>query len=400
MSDRSNAFVTKLILKRFRSVASEAIDFSPLTILVGRNGAGKSNIVDAFRFLADAVSAPLQSALDVRGGIQAVRHRSAPRGYPPNLGMGIEFQIPNGSNPTRGRYAFEIRALPSYGFEVVREQCRLWREGLLAAWFERKENGFESSARGLQPSLDSQALALPVAGGVADFAPLLKALSGMRTYSIEPSQVREMQDPDSGTSLKPDGSNLASVLQELERQHPDDYNQLCELLNTVAPGTQTVRPIKHGKKLSLEFVQKWGENRKIRFEAFAMSDGTLRALGILTAVFQRPAPTLLAIEEPESTIHPGALGALMDAIRVASARTQVVLTTHSPEILDTEWIRPEHIRIVDWQDGATRVSPPGRAATEAIRNHLMGAGELMRSNALRADALFADRDPTQQVLFV
>lgn len=395
----SKVFITRLILKRFRSIASDTIDFGPMTILVGRNGAGKSNIIDAFRFLADAVGVPLQSALDMRGGVQAVRHRSAPTGYPPNLGMGIEFRLSNGNAPTRGRYAFEIRALPNYGFEVIREQCRLWKDNALVTWFERTGNDFSSSARGLQPSLDSQALALPVAGGVAEFAPLLKAMAGIRTYSLEPSQIREMQDPDSGTSLKPNGSNVASVLQELQRQRDDDYQQLCELLSAIAPGTIKVRPIQHGKKLSLQFEQAWGEKKSVKFEAFAISDGTLRALGILAAIFQHPSPTLLAVEEPEATLHPAALGVLMDAMELASRRSQVILTTHSPEVLDAEWIQPEHLRIVDWQAGTTRASMPGEAAKEAIRTHLMGAGELMRSNALKADNLFVESKPDQQVLF-
>ena len=74
------------------------------------------------------------------------------------------------------------------------------------------------------------------------------------------------------------------------------------------PNTKKVQPIKHGKKLTLEFTQEWGQNKRLKFESFSMSDGTLRALGLLAAVYQRSAPSVLVIEEPEATIHPGALG--------------------------------------------------------------------------------------------
>ena len=100
-----------------------------------------------------------------------------------------------------------------------------------------------------------------------------------------------------------------------------------------------MHPTKHGNKLSLEFTQEWGEKKRLKFEAFSMSDGTLRALGLLTAVYQSSAPSLIAIEEPEATIHPGALGAILDILRAATQKMQVVVTTHSPELLDAKWIQ-------------------------------------------------------------
>jgi predicted ATPase len=391
--------IRRLILKRFRSVPAETVSFSNPTFLVGKNGSGKSNVADAFAFLSECMALPLQAVFDKRGGISIVRHRSGSHSYPPNLGIGVEFEFHNGS-PVTGRYAFEIKALPNYGFQVVREQCRAVSQNIVT-WFDRSEKGFHSSIRSLLPSLDAQALALPVVGGTREFAPVLKGLSLMRVYSIEPPQVREMQEPDVGTNLKADGSNVASVLQVLARDYGSDLKQLCEILGTIVPGTTNVRPVKHGKKLSLEFTQEWGEKKKVKFEAFAMSDGTLRALGILAAVLQKPAPTLIAIEEPESTIHPEALGAILDVIQMACASTQVVATTHSPELLDAEWIAPENIRIVTWAEGVTRVRPLGAASIKALKDHLMGAGEQLRSNALRPEdaPLFLAGELDQMRLF-
>jgi hypothetical protein len=108
-------------------------------------------------------------------------------------------------------------------------------------------------------------------------------------------------------------------------------------------------------------------------------------LGILTAIWQRPIPSVVVIEEPESTIHPEALGAILDVIRIAASRTQVLLTTHSPEVLDARWIEPTNVRVVTWEHGITRVLPLGTAPVRAIQRHLMGAGELFRSNALEPE---------------
>jgi len=389
--------VGSLILKRFRSIPSERIEFDNPTFLVGRNGSGKSNLVDAFSFLADAMAVPLQAVFDRRGGITAVQNRtSEKRGYPPNLGLGVVFGPING-DAIGGRYAFEVRALPNYGFEVVREQCVVNHPRGSRAWFEREEAAFRSNVD-VGPAIVPAALSLPLVGGDARFAPVVSALSRFRICSIEPAKLREMQDPDGGTSLQKDGGNAASVLQEIGRQSPERLNRICEMLATIVPNTRAVRVRKHGNKLSLEFTQEWDDAaegeaggampKSLRFDAFNMSDGTLRALGLLTAVFQQPAPSVLSIEEPKATIHPGALGSVLDLIRYAAKSMQVVVTTHSPDVLDAKWIQSEHLRVIEWGRGATRVGDLSEATREALRDHVMGAGELLRSNALRTEPLF------------
>ena len=127
-----------------------------------------------------------------------------------------------------------------------------------------------------------------------------------------------------------------------------------------------------------------------------MSDGTLRAIGLLAAVFQRPVPSLIAVEEPEATIHPGALESVLDLLRHASKHMQVVITTHSPDVLDAKWIAERHLRIVEWTEGATRVAPLSEATRKALHDHLMGAGELLRSNALDPASLFDHEEKLMQ----
>ncbi|HYM61652.1 MAG TPA: AAA family ATPase [Thermoanaerobaculia bacterium] len=240
----------------------------------------------------------------------------------------------------------------------------------------------------MRPSLDPASLSLPLVGGEAKFAPVLRTLAAMRVYSIEPEKLREMQEPDSGTSLRSDGGNVTSVLKEIERQSEDDFRRISDILATIVPNTRRVQVKKHGKNLSLEFTQEWGERKRLKFEGFSMSDGTLRAIGLLAAVFQRPAPSLIAVEEPEATIHPGALESILDLLHHASRHMQVVITTHSPELLDAKWIADRHLRLVEWTEGATRVAPLSEATRRALQGHLMGAGELLRSSALEPAPLF------------
>jgi hypothetical protein len=383
--------VTRLLLKRFRSFPTTTLVFDNPLFVVGHNGSGKSNLADAFSFVSEAMSSPLQAVFDRRGGIAAVRNRSSVKSAPPNLGLAFELGPLNGI--TGGRFAFEVKALPNYGYRIVHEQCLVRLADGDRWWFDRTDK-WKSNVEGLIPALEPSALALPLVGGDERFAPIFKVLGSMRVYSIEPPKLREMQDPDSGLALKPDGSNAASVLQELLRGGGAATNKadINRILESIVPATKTVSPKKHGNKLSLSFSQEWGEGKKLTFEAFNISDGTLRSLGLIMAVFQKPSPSVLVIEEPEATIHPGALGAVLDLLRRAAKSMQVLVTTHSPELLDARWITDANLRIVSWQEGASHILPPSEATRQAMRQHLMGAGELLRSNALHADELFTAPD--------
>ena len=126
-----------------------------------------------------------------------------------------------------------------------------------------------------------------------------------------------------------------------------------------------------------------------------MSNGTLRVLALLIAVSQQPPPSLIVIEEPAVTVHPGALDALLDALRIAGRSMQVVMTTHSPDILDAQWVEDQHIRIASWAAGISQIRPVSSAVRETLRERLMGAGEL-----LRAEALSPDKDGPVGTLFL
>ena len=375
--------VQSLALKRFRSLRDTVVKLDNPTFLVGRNGAGKSNFVDAFSFLAETMVSPLRAVFDRRGGVATVTHRSSNRGRRADLGMRVDLKDLDEITERAG-YAFELRAVKDYGFKVVREQCVVVRKDGSKDWFARCDREFKSSRQPLEPAPMEDALVLPLVGGHRRFRAVHQCLAEMAVYRIDPAVLREMQDPDDGARLHPDGRNAASVLREIWNRGDEDGERICEILASIVPHTVKVNPKRRGNKMALEFVQDWGRSEPVRLEAFGMSDGTLRALGLLVAVFQRPAPSVLVIEEPEAAMHPGALGAVLDLLRHAGRSTQVIVTTHSPEALDAKWIRNEHLRMMTWDAGVSRVAPVSAATRETLRKQLAGAGELLRSNALTA----------------
>ena len=375
----------RLFLRSFRSFPAAAVEFNNPTFLIGQNGAGKSNLADVFAFLSEAMTSPLSTVFERRAGFAAVVNRRSSRGRPSNLGLRVDIANLD-EEANAARYAFEIQYLKDYGFKIVRERCSIRQRTGGFVGFNRNEKGFNSNLKSLSPPLVPNALALSLIGGDARFRPLWSFLSGMHIYRIEPAVLREMQDPDSGIPLHSNGSNVTSVIREI-RKEPDDWDTFSALLKNIVPGTTDVISKTHGNKLSLELTQEWMNAERMKFESYNLSDGTLRSLGLLTAVFQRPRPSVLIIEEPEATIHPDALGAVLDLLQYAAEFMQVVVTTHSPDILDAKWINDSHLRIINWKDGITRVGPVSKAVRGIIKDHLMGAGELMRSNALTAASI-------------
>jgi predicted ATPase len=133
-----------------------------------------------------------------------------------------------------------------------------------------------------------------------------------------------------------------------------------------------------------------------------MSDGTLRALGVLTAVFQRDqeaAVTLVAIEEPETALHPAAARVLLDSLTENVGQVQIILTSHSADLLDRDSIGPENLLAVENVGGVTRIGVIDEGSREALRSHLVSAGELLRLGQISPDWKLFEKTAGQIELF-
>ena len=157
--------------------------------------------------------------------------------------------------------------------------------------------------------------------------------------------IRELQSPDPGEVLASDGRNLASFVKRMsDSSQPERLTRVAELLGKVVPGLSGVEHKPVGKKETLEFRQAVaGSKDSWRFDAENMSDGTLRTLGVLVALFQPTASDgrnvrVVGIEEPETALHPGAAAVLRSALFEASQSAQVLVTSHSPDLLDDKQV--------------------------------------------------------------
>lgn len=370
-----------LQIRNFKSLAEVDVRLSPFTVLVGPNGSGKSNFVDALAFVRQCLEDSIELAFKSRGGIGAVRRRSG--GHPTHIGIRLGLRL---EEKVSAEYAFEIAAKPAERFRVAHERCVVYGDDGEVHRFEIRDGAFERPIPGIRSQVASDRLALYAASATEEFRPVYDFLTAMRIYSVEPYRLRELQEPDPGDLLKPDGSNAAAVLKKIaEHSSANRFQRLCRLLGKVVQGIEGVEHVTLGKMETLRFRQDIGLKDPWRFDAINMSDGTLRVMGVLLAVFQLGEISLIGIEEPEATVHPTVAELVIEVLMDAARERQVLLTTHSPELLDFKALDDRQIRAVTMEQGKTLVATVDRSVRQAIRDRLYTPGELLRNGELIGD---------------
>lgn len=389
--------VTRVRARNYKSIGACDVGLNALTLLVGQNGAGKSNFLDILRFTSDALRNSVEYAIRERGGVGEVRRRS--RGHPTHFGIRLDLDLGNG---VTSAYAFRIAARKGQTFEVQREECRVMLQGNETAGFNVASGTVtDTSLEVAPPEIEPDRLFLPLASGYAEFRRVYQALSTFGFYNLNLSVIREPQDPDPGELLHRDGGNLAAVVRRMNERDPRLATRVVNYLRAVVPGVHSVGPRSFLGKETLEFRQEVaGDPNPWRYLAASVSDGTLRALGVLVAVFQPPVERvgipLVGIEEPEVAIHPGAAIRLMDALLEASKTRQVLITTHSPDLLDHPDVELESVLVVEAQGGNTMIAPVPEHTVNVVREHLYTVGELLRMEQISPD-LFLSRQRSKQL---
>lgn len=383
-------FIRRVKIRNYKSI--EKCDVSPglLTILVGRNGSGKSNFLDALRFMVDGLQTSLDHAMKARGGIDDVRRRS--QGHPRNFGIEVDIQLPS----TTATYGFEITSKPKGGFEVKNEKLEVRdAHGKKISGFRLSSGEIKSSSptpADRMPQSASDRLYLVTVSGLAEFRESYDALLSMGFYNLNPEQMKEVQSPDAGELLQRDGGNIASVVARLAENASETKERIQEYLNLIVPDISDFNRKPLGHRETVEFHQRVkGSPHPWKFYAANMSDGTLRTLGILVAAMQladqENRVRLVGIEEPETALHPAASGALMDSLREAVSVTQVLITTHSPELLDRFDAETDTLLCVSSNQGTTSIGPADEASLKTIKEHLYSPGELLRMDQLKPDTM-------------
>ncbi len=392
MSRFSEAFITRVVVRGFRSLEYVDVTLTPLTVLVGPNASGKSSFLDALAFVQQALVESPANALAARGGLETLLTATGNRPLELSIKITLQSREPGAF---AGTYALTLVARKKLSEFSLTEICEMqWGTASLQR-FSVRDGKWEEAATAPPPPLAPERLALPLMAGLAAFAPMYTALASMTFYDMawrmhaSSRQIRL----ETAERLAPGGDNAVQVLKHLQ-DTPDlhaDYSRLLQALAVVVPSIQQLKTRRTPDgRLFLLFEERFA-GPPVEFTAVSMSDGTLYTLGLLLAAYQADMPTLMAFEEPENAIHPGAAAVIADVLQEAALRAQVLITTHSPDLLD-HFDDTAVLRAVErTAKGVTVIAPIAESQRIAVREKLFTAGELHRIEGLRPAAASPER---------
>ena len=399
--------ITRVHIKNYRSLENVDIELGRLTVLVGRNGAGKSNFVDALRFVRESLQIGIEAAVANRNGLASLRRWTA-KGRP----CEVEIEISVERTAFVGTYGFVLAGSPDNDFRVKREACSVARSGSspVSDEFEIREGAWATRPHELEApdsvdgrpftgirsttQLSPNALFLPSTRVLlgSPLAEMYASLTDSSFFSIYPNTMREPLRFSTARRMGDTGEHFSSALRYLRQQWDQKKGPFADLLASlrrVVDDVSDVRVRQVGGFFVTEIRHDYQgtgppadpDEGAPWFDLVQESDGTLRILGLLIGLYQtRTRRGLVAVEEPEVNIHPGALGVLADVLREASGRGQVLLTTQSPDLISRFPVGD--LRVVERRKGNTHISRIADSQRQAIEKQLFTTGDLLRIEGL------------------
>jgi predicted ATPase len=395
--------ITAASISHYKSISDAHLKFRPVNIIVGPNGSGKSNIIDAIYFLHDCVVDGIDTATTKRHGIDSLRQWSRTRPYNIVLDIKLESHVGAGGyrvviSSAKGNYRI-IEESGYWNGAHPRERHRADAEKKHSS-FSRSENGiikifspFEDLHRGRIQKVDHEDLFLTsllgrfALGELQIFRPIADELGAFSKYNIYPNTLRNPQLASREATLAEDGGNLSSVLKRINsnRRYVEIKDDIITALRVLMPSLLDFQ-VRSAAGYYVPVLRVKEPNDDVHdFNLSQISDGTLRTLGLLTALYQPSAPTKIGVEEPEQMIHPGALAVIHEAVTAFTRegrreQRQVFITTHSPTLLDL--FEPEDIIWARFKNGVTECGPVRSRQLDIIKKQLFSAGELLIAEGL------------------
>ena len=327
----------KLTIKGFKSIRSlEDFELRSLNVLIGGNGAGKSNLIEFFRMLRALIDGNLKQYIRDGGGVNDFLHNG--RKVTDKLEFSMLFGL-------RG-YKFELVPGPRETFSIQRES-RYYKHSQSQWW-------------SLGNSDDDQSLLVQEAkGSIKDSQyskPVYDAIASWQIYHFHDTSksagMRGLEIVQDNKFLRPDGKNIAPYLMRLRDKEPKFYAEIRNAIAMVMPYFDDflfdVEEFGEKRKVGLSWKQKGSD---YPMQPYHFSDGSIRFICLATALLQPEPPSTIIIDEPELGLHPTAIGVQAELIQDAAKRTQLLVATQSPALIDHFAV--EDVVVVNRKDGAS-----------------------------------------------
>lgn len=367
--------IHKLSLQGYKSVQKIDLELKPLNILIGPNGAGKSNLIHFFQLLDSLVQERLELFVGNAGGAERLLHFGSKTTDAIHAVLEID------------QLGYKLELKPNANNTLIFQEEAVWVPGKLApGQIPTLELSIGKPGRWVslgagQPESKFESMHSPLAPLHNEVTKIQQTLFWSRPYHFhDTSKEAKLRKPGyiyNNEWLKPDASNLAAFLYKLSTEHPKHHQMILKTIQRVAPFIQElVYRVILGQTDQILF--EWREkSSQDLFDINYLSDGTIRFICLATLLLQPEPPVLILIDEPELGLHPSAIYLLAEMLKQAAKRTQVIVATQSPALLNQA--EPEDIVVVENQQGQSKLK---RLNTAELKDWLEDytLGELWEKN--------------------
>lgn len=325
--------ITKLHIKGYKSIRDQEVDLKAINILIGGNGIGKTNFISSFSLMKSLYNKELQSYVVKKGGADALLYMGKKQTQ--QILLDLFFQHESYEN----RYIINLQEA----------QDRLIVGQAQTAFYSAGQWHFQTCDKDVEEaSIQDDRL-----GQAWYVNPLMRQFDVFHFHDTgDTSPMKSFCGLHDNAFLKKDGSNIAAFLYYLQEKYPKYFQRIEKTIESVSPffDSFSLAPNRlNPEKIRLEWKQKGVED--ICFNAYQLSDGTLRFICLATLLMQPEPPATILIDEPELGLHPVAVNKLAALIRKVSSKSQVILSTQSVNLVDN--FEADHIIVVDMKDNAS-----------------------------------------------
>jgi predicted ATPase len=346
--------ITRINIEGYKSIKSMDLALGPINILLGANGVGKSNFVSVFSLVKNIHRQNFQNFVLSKGGADGLLHF----GKKKTQLIKLEIEFTN-SDSNKNRFYIELGVIQNTLFINTLKTAFLSK----STWHYKE---FDSNTM--------ETVFADVAFSQAHY--VNQRLREFEVYHFhdtsDTSPMKGISNINDNFRLKPDASNLAAYLYLLKIKHPKHFQRIEKMVQTIAPFFE--RFILEPDRLNTNNIQlEWREKGQPEgyFNAYHLSDGTLRFICLATLLMQPEPPATIIIDEPELGLHPVAINKLAAMVRAASEKSQIILSTQSVNLLDN--FSPEDIIVTNrTTEGSTFERLHDEDFTEWLQEYTLG----------------------------
>jgi len=390
--------LTKIRVKNFKSLNDTTIDLGQRNVLVGANMAGKSNVIDLFRFIYQSTfpgtvgTWGLINAVNARGGFAELSWKGGNEQVISIVLSGTDFKD---TSERPWNYEISIQGDRHGNFRVTQEKLQIQRQGAPEVIDELIETrGFERYFRnpnGNQLSSMNDASRSMLEFEIPDWEGnfLRSTIKSWRFYELVPPVMVNPNPMGAALFLTEHGENLSQWLLFLQTRYGDSFSRIQAVLKDALPQVMGMFTSPTPQSTVLLGIHEKHLTRPVTLSQ--MSAGELAFIAFLSLIFSPPELTgsLYCVEDVENYLHPGLIETLLEVLRQSQEEwerkrqaAQIVMTTHSPQVVDK--MKLDEIVFVEKRDGATVCSRPGGKShlQKLLQDEEIGLGDLVYSGAL------------------